>query len=177
MDVYFRGTEEYIAVYIDDILIFSNDSESHKKHLSIFISICEKNGLVLSPTKMKIGVSQIDFLGATIGESRIKLQSHIVQKILSTNEGTLTEIRSLRRWLGILNYARAYIPNLGKILGPLYSKTSGKGERRMNNQDWKIVQKVKEMVQNLPELEIPPPNAVIILETDGCMEGWGGICK
>ncbi|GJY36424.1 putative polyprotein [Tanacetum coccineum] len=26
-------------------------------------------------------------------------------------------------------------------------------------------------------LEIPPENAYIILETDGCMEGWGGISK
>ncbi|GJY03993.1 hypothetical protein Tco_0369933 [Tanacetum coccineum] len=32
-------------------------------------------------------------------------------------------------------------------------------------------------VQNLPDLEIPPENAYIILETDGCMEGWGGIVK
>nr|GEX21610.1 RNA-directed DNA polymerase [Tanacetum cinerariifolium] len=27
------------------------------------------------------------------------------------------------------------------------------------------------------DLEIPPENAYIILETDGCMEGWGGIVK
>ncbi|GKA41797.1 putative polyprotein [Tanacetum coccineum] len=37
--------------------------------------------------------------------------------------------------------------------------------------------KIKEQVQNLPDLEIPPENAYIILETDGCMEGWGGIVK
>lgn len=47
----------------------------------------------------------------------------------------------------------------------------------MNPQDWKIVEKIKEQVKNLPDLEIPPPNAIILIETDGCMEGWGGICK
>ncbi|KAG6533825.1 hypothetical protein ZIOFF_007703 [Zingiber officinale] len=61
--------------------------------------------------------------------------------------------------------------------GPLYSKTSVKGERRMNTQDWKIIEQIKQQVQNLPDLEIPPPDAIILLETDGCMEGWGGICK
>nr|GEU77534.1 retrotransposon protein, putative, Ty3-gypsy subclass [Tanacetum cinerariifolium] len=40
-----------------------------------------------------------------------------------------------------------------------------------------LVRKIKEQVQNLPDLEIPPENAYIILETDGCMEGWGGIGK
>ncbi|KAG6478864.1 hypothetical protein ZIOFF_062309 [Zingiber officinale] len=151
--------------------------EAHKRHLKAFITICEQNGLILSPTKYKIGVKQVDFLGATIGDSKIRLQPHIIQKILETKSESLTEIRALRRWLGILNYARAYIPNLGKTLGPLYSKTSAKGERRMNTQDWKIIEQIKQQVQNLPDLDIPPPNAIILLETDGCMEGWGGICK
>ncbi|KAG6468385.1 hypothetical protein ZIOFF_073061 [Zingiber officinale] len=177
MDNCFRGTEEFIAIYIDDILVFSDTYEAHKRHLKAFITICEQNGLILSPTKYKIGVKQVDFLGATIGDSKIKLQPHIIQKILETKPESLTEIRALRRWLGILNYARAYIPNLGKTLGPLYSKTSVKGERRMNTQDWKIIEQIKQQVQNLPDLEIPPPNAIILLETDGCMEGWGGICK
>ncbi|KAG6523284.1 hypothetical protein ZIOFF_013140 [Zingiber officinale] len=88
--------------------------EAHKRHLKAFITICEQNGLILSPTKYKIGVKQVDFLGATIGDSKIKLQPHIIQKILETKSESLTEIRALRRWLGILNYARAYIPNLGK---------------------------------------------------------------
>nr|GEX08113.1 RT-RNase H domain [Tanacetum cinerariifolium] len=43
--------------------------------------------------------------------------------------------------------------------------------------DYELVRKIKEQVQNLPDLEIPPENAYIILETDGCMEGWGGIVK
>nr|AHM92963.1 polyprotein [Banana streak CA virus] len=177
MDNCFRGTEKFIAVYIDDILIFSETVQQHKEHLKKFMEICERNGLVLSPTKMKIGTRQVDFLGATIGNSKIKLQPHIIQKIAETKDEELKEFRGLRRWLGILNYARSYIPNLGKILGPLYSKTNPNGERRMNRQDWVIVDKIKDLVKNLPELELPPNNAMMIIETDGCMEGWGGVCK
>ncbi|AAR86692.1 polyprotein III [Banana streak GF virus] len=177
MDNCFRGTEKFIAVYIDDILIFSDSKEAHRTHLRQFITICEENGLVLSPTKMKIGVQQVDFLGATIGDSKVRLQPHIVKKVLETKEESLSETKALRRWLGILNYARAYIPDLGKILGPLYSKTSGKGERKLNHQDMKIIHQIKEKVKNLPELEVPPPESIILIETDGCMDGWGGICK
>nr|UYZ57240.1 polyprotein [Banana streak OL virus] len=177
MDNCFRGTEDFIAVYIDDILVFSETIHQHKEHLKKFMTICEKNGLVLSPTKMKIGTRQIDFLGATIGNSKIKLQPHIIKKIIEMKDEELKEVKGLRKWLGILNYARSYIPKLGKILGPLYAKTSPNGERRMNTQDWKIVKEVKEVVANLPELELPPEKAIMIIETDGCMEGWGGVCK
>ncbi|GKE27976.1 ORFIII-like polyprotein [Tanacetum coccineum] len=133
MDKCFKGTESFIIVYIDDILVFSKNEKEHAKHLEKMLKICEDNGLVLSPTKMKISVSTIDFLGAVIGEGTIKLQPHIIKKIVNFNEEELKTKKGLRSLLGILNYAR--------------------------------------------NLEIPPENAYNILETDGCMEGWGGIVK
>ncbi|GJS59280.1 Orf y [Tanacetum coccineum] len=62
MDKCFKGTESFIAVYIDNILIFSKIIKDHAKHLERILKICEDNGLVLSPTKMKITVSTVDFL-------------------------------------------------------------------------------------------------------------------
>ncbi|GKG15182.1 hypothetical protein Tco_0354782, partial [Tanacetum coccineum] len=35
---------------------------------------------------MKIAVSKVDFLGAVIGEGTIKLQPHIIKKIVNFNE-------------------------------------------------------------------------------------------
>ena len=112
-----------------------------------------------------------------MGNSKIKLQPHIIKRITEYQEENLTTKKGLRSWLGILNYARNYIPNLGKLLGPLYAKTSPTGEKRFNEQDWELIRKIKSLVKNLPDLEVPPEECFIILETDGCMEGWGGICK
>nr|WKY95835.1 polyprotein [Dioscorea bacilliform BL virus] len=177
MDNCFKGTEAFIAVYIDDILVFSRTQEEHAGHLKKMLHICKENGLVLSPTKMKIGTPTVEFLGATIGNRRIKLQEHIIKKIADFKDDELKTTKGLRSWLGILNYARSYIPNLGKTLGPLYSKVGPTGEKRMNTQDWELIRQVKKQVQSLPDLEIPPEDAYIILEVDGCMEGWGGVCK
>ncbi|KAG6511090.1 hypothetical protein ZIOFF_029143 [Zingiber officinale] len=141
------------------------------------LSICKKNGLILSPTKMKIDSSTIEFLGAVIGPSTIKLQAHIISKIANFKDQELTTAKGLRSWLGLLNYCRSYIPNLGRLLSPLYSKTSPNGERKMNSHDWALIHKIKKMITDLPDLAIPPEKCYIILETDGCMEGWGGVCK
>ncbi|GJW00347.1 ORFIII-like polyprotein [Tanacetum coccineum] len=126
---------------------------------------------------MKIAVSTVDFLGAVIGEGTIKLQPHIIKKIVNFNEEELKKEKGLRSFLGILNYARNHIPKLGILLRPLYKKTNAHGDERLKPSDYELVRKIKEQVQNLPDLEIPPENAYIILETDGCMEGWGGIVK
>nr|GME02071.1 polyprotein [Ipomoea batatas] len=63
------------------------------------------------------------------------------------------------------------------MLGPLYGKTSPTGEIRFNAQDWKLVREIKRKIQQLPPLEVPPKDCCIVLEADGCMDGWGAICK
>ncbi|GKD69640.1 Orf y, partial [Tanacetum coccineum] len=118
MDTCFRGTESFIAVYIDDIL-----------------------------------------------------------KIVNFNEEELKTKKGLRSFLGILNYARNHIPKLGILLRPLYVKTNAHGDKRLKPSYYELVRKIKGQVQNLPDLEIPQENSYIILETDVCMEGWGGIVK
>ncbi|GJW38296.1 putative polyprotein [Tanacetum coccineum] len=126
---------------------------------------------------MKIAVSTVDFLGAVVGEGTIKLQPHIIKKTVNFNEEELKTKKGLRSFLGILNYAQNHILKLEILLRPLYEKTNAHGDKRLKPSDYKLVRKIKEQVQNLPDLEIPPENAYIILETDGCMEGWGGIVK
>ncbi|AAK35158.1 polyprotein, partial [Spiraea yellow leafspot virus] len=157
--------------------VFSNTLQEHEKHLQKMLEICRANGLVLSPTKMKVAVTEVDFLGATIGAGSIKLQSHVIKKIAEVDDESLKTLKGLRSWLGVLNYARNYIPKCGTLLGPLYSKTGEHGDRRMSPSDWKLVKQVKQLVSNLPDLKLPSTDAYIIIECDGCMEGWGGICK
>ncbi|KAG6484611.1 hypothetical protein ZIOFF_053132 [Zingiber officinale] len=49
--------------------------------------------------------------------------------------------------------------------------------QRFKSSDWAIIREVKTLVQTLPDLELPSEKAYIIIETDGSMEGWGGVCK
>ena len=177
MNKCFAGTEGFIAVYIDDILVFSRNEEDHAKHLAVMLKICEDNGLILSPSKMKVAVPKIDFLGVIIGDGSIQLQPHIIKKIVDFDEESLKTKKGLRSFLGILNYARQHIPKLGILLRPLYEKTNTHGDKRMKPSEYKIIKEIKNKVQNLPDLSIPPEDAYIIIEVDGCMEGWGGKIK
>nr|QJC63536.1 polyprotein [Cacao swollen shoot virus] len=177
MDQCFKGTEEFIAVYIDDILVFSETMAEHAKHVEIMLKICQENGLVLSPSKICLAQREIEFLGTIISQGQMKLQPHVVKKIVNKADMELETTKGLRSFLGLLNYARIYIPNLGKKLSPLYAKTSPTGEKKFNRQDWHLIKEIKDMVQKLPDLAIPPARCCIVIESDGCMEGWGAVCK
>lgn len=68
---------------------------------------------------------------------------------------------------------------MGVLLAGLYNKLSMFGAKektrhqtikvKLNAEDWKTISKIRELVLNIPPLELPVENAYIILEMDGCM--------
>ena len=54
---------ENALIYIDDILLFSPDDDSHKDLLQRFHNIVQQYGIMLSEKKMTIAATEVDFLG------------------------------------------------------------------------------------------------------------------
>ena len=59
--------------YVDDILLFSKDEESHGKLLTEFYNLVKSQGIMLSEKKIVIGQSFIDFLGVNISDGKYTL--------------------------------------------------------------------------------------------------------
>ena len=86
VDGIFEDLKDLCVVYIYDILAFSNSIEEHKKYLKILISKLQKHGIVLSPKKIEIEKTKLDFLGITLNQDDLKLQDHIISKIKDFDE-------------------------------------------------------------------------------------------
>lgn len=104
MDNIFRKYNDFLLVYIDDILICSENKNDHKNHIIKFLKECQKEGIVLSEKKAIIEKSEIKFLGLIIDKNGIKLQSHISKKIESFPD-KLESKEQIQKFLGCLNYA------------------------------------------------------------------------
>ncbi|GKD54736.1 hypothetical protein Tco_1288123 [Tanacetum coccineum] len=57
-------------VYIDHILLFSPNEQSHAELLSKFYSLVTKYGIMLSEKNMEVGVTTIQFLGTEISDGK-----------------------------------------------------------------------------------------------------------
>ena len=60
MDTACRGLS-FVFVYLDDILIFSRSQGEHRAHLRQLFGRLQEDGLVISLSKCKFGVNEIDF--------------------------------------------------------------------------------------------------------------------
>ena len=66
MNDIFNPYSKFFIVYIDDGLIFSQNTDQHFKHLQTFIHIINQNGLAVSKSKINLFQTKIRFLGHNI---------------------------------------------------------------------------------------------------------------
>jgi hypothetical protein len=180
----FNGNQEFVLVYIDELLMFSRTYKEQIAQIDMFFRKVEQNGLILSKKKMEICKEKINFLDHEIGEGKIYLQYHIAKKILQFADA-MDDKKVLQQLWGIVNYARNYIvnyarnyiDNLAKLAGPLYAKLRKNGQKYFNSEDIKVVKIIKDKVKHLKPLEFPLDDHYYIIETDASKEGWGAILK
>ncbi|KAF7685981.1 Retrovirus-related Pol polyprotein from transposon opus, partial [Cucumispora dikerogammari] len=105
-------------VYIDDILVFGRNEEEHDKNLNEIKSRLSKCELAVNKMKSIINAKQVDFLGYSILENRVSPTLNRSEAI--SKYKTPSNKRELRRFLGMANYDRSFIPKLSELAKPLY---------------------------------------------------------
>jgi len=143
MDNAFKHLSSFLVVYVDDILISSQTLEEHCEHLKIFAETAIKEEICLNEKKATIEQEKIEFLGFELGSNGISLQDHISRKISEYPDELRTK-NQIQGFLGLLNYASSYIPNLAKKkkdLQSLFKKIILKGEVIIKPKLLKILKK------------------------------------
>lgn len=66
--ILFQFLDISVVVYLDDILIFSKDEESHQRHVKEVLDCLKEFNLFCKLKKCKFTVSEVEFLGYQIKE-------------------------------------------------------------------------------------------------------------
>ena len=118
------GHLPFCRVYIDDILIASENHREHREHLRSVLEVLRNNGLVTRRDKCIFGASTIEFLGHDISGDGIRPLPSKVDAV--SRFPRPTTVKQLQEFLGMINYYHRFIPNAAEILLPLYHLSSAK---------------------------------------------------
>ena len=111
--------EPCLAANMDDIGTAVEKFEDLIPSLTKIFECVRKSGLKLSPNKCEFGTQKVTFLGKIITPAGIQPESERIKKFLSKLTMPKT-VKQVKRLIGILQFWRDFIPNLGEKLLPFY---------------------------------------------------------
>ena len=111
----------FASTYLDDILVYSPNVESHKDHLyQVFLHL-QKTVLTLCGRKCCIGVPKVCYLGHIFSASEIQPHPNQVHTVQAWP--TPTDVMTLCQFLGFTSYYRRYVLKFADIAAPLHALT------------------------------------------------------
>ena len=108
---------KYVLVYIDDILVFSKDFDTHLDHINNVFKRLREANLTLKPSKCSFAVNQVHFLGHILSAKGVQVDPSNTNKI--KNFPIPATKKQIRGFLGLCNYYRRFIKNFAKLCVPL----------------------------------------------------------
>ena len=114
--------DDFLIVYLDDILFFSKTWEDHVKHVKRTLDVLKRENIYVKLSKCEFGKTYLNYLGYIVGGGELKIDPSKVKVIVNwPKPNTVTEVRS---FLGVAQYWRKFIANFSLIATPLHAFTS-----------------------------------------------------
>ncbi|CAH2226313.1 jg18631 [Pararge aegeria aegeria] len=176
VDEMMRGLD-FVYCYLDDFLIFSRDEAEHENHLRQVFTRLREYGMVINVSKCVFGAPEVTFLGYHISESGTKPLDTKIQAIRDFPPPK--DVRALRRFLGMANFYRRFLPNAAQTQAPLNALLMGtvKGSAPINltGDALKAFSATKESLSNAALLAHPDCRAKLALVTDASDVALGAV--
>jgi len=88
----------HVAVYMDDILIFTETDEHHAQIVREVLKILQQNNLFLKPEKCTFHASEVEYLGIIISHNQVRMDP---SKTAAIRDWPIpTKKKELQRFLG-----------------------------------------------------------------------------
>ena len=161
--------------YIDDVEIDSETFDQHLGGLREVLLRLRKFKLSARPSKCKIAMQTVSFLGHLVGNDQIKPKQALVESLLRFPRPERK--KQVRQFIGLASYYRKFIPNFSTRALALTDLTKGGKNEQITWTDEceKSFQDLKSALTNPPVLTPPCFTNQFILQVDASNRGLGAI--
>lgn len=164
---------DFVAVYIDDVLVFSRTLQDHIHHLKLVIARLQEVGLKLKPTKCHFIRKEVEYLGHVVTPIGLKPTPKLTAAVLEFPPPR--NVREVRQFLGLGSYYRRFIPQFAQIAKPLHELTRQDVQFVWTDRCQAAFTTLKAKLTQAPVLSYPCFDKPFILETDASGEGIGAV--
>lgn len=163
----------HVFVYLDDLLVVSNNFDEHLSHLLEVASHLRKSGLTINVKKSSFALNKVKYLGYVVGNGTLQVDE---DKVSAINEiPPPKSIKQVRRFLGMTGWYRRFIQDYSAITYPLTELLSKRKTFVWTDVAQEAFNVLKQKLTTAPLLAHPNYEKMFILQCDASTYGVGAV--
>jgi hypothetical protein len=165
--------DKFVQVVIDDILIYSQMTEEHGKHLHLVLQCLRENKLYRKLSKCSFYESRIHYLGHVISSEGIAMDPTKVEAI--TECPAPTNVPEVCNFMGLAGYYRRFVEGFLKIANPIMELQKKNKKFVWTKKCTEAFQRLKGMLTTTLILKFPDMDKEFLVCTNSSKEDLGGV--
>jgi hypothetical protein len=162
----------HVLIYLDDILIFDKDLDTHHRHVREVMERLREHKLYLKPEKCEFDKLEVEYLGVIVSEGEVRMDPVKVEGIMEWPNPQCK--RDVQSFLGFCNFYRRFIHHFAGIARPMHLLT-GNAPFEWTSECQEAFDKLKTLITNAPILSIPNSHDKFRLECDASEYALGAV--
>jgi hypothetical protein len=114
--------KKFSTVYLDDVLIYSDNFDQHLQHVNQVLAILNKHKFQLNPPKCEVFCTNINYLGHTISHDGVRPLQERIENFLSIPQPV--SLAQANAFIGGIGWYRRFINNYASIAAPILAVTN-----------------------------------------------------
>ena len=162
-------------LYLDDVIVFSSDIDTHLERLAEVLDRLRSAGLKLKPSKCELLKTHVKYLGHVVSADGVATDPEKVKDVEEWPEPVCKN--DVRRFIGTVGYYRRYIDNFATIAKPLTKLTTKLEEPNFHwgPDEAEAFRILKTKLITAPILGYPDVTGTFMLDTDASHCGVGAV--
>lgn len=163
--------DDFVVVFLDDILIYSKTLADHRRHLRMVLDVLREHQLYAKRSKCEFFSDHVEFLGHRVDRDGIHMMEDKVKAIKEWP--TPTSVDDIRCFLGTVGYYRKFIRDFSKIASPMNELLKKDKPFEWSSAQEKAFHELIDATVSAPTLILPDPKLPYVLTADACGYGIG----
>ena len=150
--------DQFVVVFIDDILVYSKDAQEHEQHLKIVLQKLREKKLYAKLNKCDFWLKEVSFLGHIVSAEGIRVDPTKIEAVV--NWKPPRNVIEVRSFLGLEGCYRRFVRGFSVVASPL-TKLLRKGINfEWTNKCQNSFEQLKGMLVEAPVLTQPTSGKV-----------------
>ena len=167
--------DDFVLVYLDDILVFSATLEEHIRHIRKALEKLRTAKLYARLHKCAFFQRRVEYLGFDVSADGIQPSPEKVKAIVEWPQPQ--SVRDVRSFLGLASFYRRFIKQFSRKARPLTDLTRDNIIWQWNEREQNAFNELKRSLVVAPVLKIPDFDLPFVVTTDASLVSVGAILE